>query len=120
MTDVLRCEGPVHQLHPQEELSHTEGLIDASAAIMCKHGVSVDLIRALGHDISRGRLPRHARARLKIDACPTSTRRSSTAPPWTSMRSLPLLHQSPQRPQLTGQAVNDPTVDCAGFLGRWP
>jgi multimeric flavodoxin WrbA len=36
------------------ELSHTEGLIDASAAIMMKHGVGVEVVRAVDHDIATG------------------------------------------------------------------
>jgi len=36
------------------ELSHTEGLVDASAAIMLKHGVQVEVLRAVDHDIATG------------------------------------------------------------------
>jgi len=36
------------------ELSHTEGLIDASAAIMLKNGVQVEVVRAVDHDIATG------------------------------------------------------------------
>src|SRR5664279_285513 len=36
------------------ELSHTEGLIDASAAIMRKNGVQVEVVRAVDHDIATG------------------------------------------------------------------
>ena len=36
------------------ELSHTEGLIDASAAIMMKHGVGVEVVRAVDCDIATG------------------------------------------------------------------
>ena len=36
------------------ELSHTEGLVDASAAIMMKHGVSVEVVRAVDLDIATG------------------------------------------------------------------
>jgi multimeric flavodoxin WrbA len=35
-------------------LSHTEGLIDASAAIMMKHGIGVEVLRAVDHDIATG------------------------------------------------------------------
>lgn len=35
-------------------LSHTEGLVDVSAAIMAKHGVSVEVIRAVDLDIATG------------------------------------------------------------------
>jgi multimeric flavodoxin WrbA len=36
------------------ELSHTGGLVDISSGIMCKHGVQVDVIRAIDHDIATG------------------------------------------------------------------
>ena len=36
------------------ELSHTEGLVDASAAIMMKHGVGVEVVRAVDLDIATG------------------------------------------------------------------
>jgi len=36
------------------ELSHTEGLVDASAAIMLKNGVQVEVVRAVDHDIATG------------------------------------------------------------------
>ena len=36
------------------ELSHTEGLVDASAAIMMKHGVTVEVVRAVDLDIATG------------------------------------------------------------------
>ncbi|MGZ4443620.1 MAG: flavodoxin family protein [Nocardioidaceae bacterium] len=36
------------------ELSHTGGLVDASAAIMTKHGVEVENLRAIDHDIATG------------------------------------------------------------------
>ena len=39
------------------EKSHTQGLIDASAAIMTKHGVRVDHLRAVDHDIATGVYP---------------------------------------------------------------
>ena len=35
------------------ELSHTQGLIDISAAIMRRHGVAVQSIRLVDHDIAR-------------------------------------------------------------------
>ena len=41
-------------LKKSPELSHTEGLIDASAAIMMKHGVGVEVLRAIDHDIAAG------------------------------------------------------------------
>ena len=39
------------------ELSHTEGIVDASAAIMMKHGVQVEVLRAVDHDIATGVYP---------------------------------------------------------------
>src|SRR5262245_57961500 len=36
------------------ELSHTGGLIDVSAAIMRKNGVTVDIVRAVDRDIATG------------------------------------------------------------------
>ena len=36
------------------ELSHTQGLVDASAAIMRKHGVEVEVVRPIDHDIATG------------------------------------------------------------------
>ncbi|GAB3073152.1 flavodoxin family protein [Intrasporangium mesophilum] len=35
-------------------LSHTQGLVDVSAAIMAKHGVEVEVLRAVDHDIATG------------------------------------------------------------------
>ena len=39
------------------ELSHTQGLIDISAAIMRTHGVAVENVRLVDHDIARGVYP---------------------------------------------------------------
>ena len=39
------------------ERSHTEGLIDVSAAIMMKHGVGVEVVRAVDCDIATGVYP---------------------------------------------------------------
>ncbi len=39
------------------ERSHTGGLVDISAAIMRKHGVEVDIVRAVDHDIATGVYP---------------------------------------------------------------
>ena len=39
------------------ELTHTGGLIDLSVGIMRKHGVAVDVIRAVDHDIATGVWP---------------------------------------------------------------
>ncbi|WP_372595220.1 flavodoxin family protein [Actinotalea sp.] len=39
------------------EISHTQGLMDVSAAIMRAHGVTVDEIRAVDHDLAPGVQP---------------------------------------------------------------
>ncbi|HEY3549226.1 MAG TPA: flavodoxin family protein [Propionicimonas sp.] len=39
------------------ELSHTQGLVDASAAIMRKHGVDVTELRLVDHDVATGVYP---------------------------------------------------------------
>ena len=39
------------------ELSNTEGLVDRSAAIMLKNGVTVEVLRAVDHDIATGTYP---------------------------------------------------------------
>ncbi|MEX2468078.1 MAG: flavodoxin family protein [Gemmatimonadota bacterium] len=44
-------------LKPSPQLSHTSGLIDNARAIMEKQGVSVDVIRAVDHDIAYGVYP---------------------------------------------------------------
>ena len=49
----------VHQLHAERspELSHTQGLVDRSTAIMEKNDVAVNLLRAVDHDIATGVWP---------------------------------------------------------------
>ncbi len=52
-------------LKQSPELSHTGGLVDISAGIMRKHGVHVDVLRAVDHDIATGVYPdmtEHGRA----------------------------------------------------------
>ncbi len=44
-------------LKKSPEPSHTEGLVQASADIMRKHGVVVDVIRPIDHDIATGVYP---------------------------------------------------------------
>ena len=44
-------------LKPSPELSHTQGLVDASADVMRSHGVEVELMRAVDHDIATGVWP---------------------------------------------------------------
>lgn len=43
-------------------LSHTQGLIDMSATIMKKNGVSVEVLRPVDHDIASGVYPDMTRA----------------------------------------------------------
>ena len=49
---VINCT-----LKRSPELSHTQGLIDRSRAIMEKNGVAVDVLRAVDHDIATGVWP---------------------------------------------------------------
>ncbi|GGO46053.1 flavodoxin family protein [Streptomyces lasiicapitis] len=44
-------------LKPSPQVSNTQGLIDISASIMRKHGVRVDEIRAVDHDLAAGVWP---------------------------------------------------------------
>ncbi|NNU28653.1 flavodoxin family protein [Isoptericola sediminis] len=44
-------------LKPSPEVSNTQGLMDVSAAIMRRHGVRVDEIRAVDHDLAPGVQP---------------------------------------------------------------
>jgi multimeric flavodoxin WrbA len=44
-------------LKKSPERSHTEGLVDISSAIMRKHGVEVEVLRAVDHDIATGVYP---------------------------------------------------------------
>lgn len=39
------------------EPSNTQGLIDISTSIMARHGVAVDVVRAVDHDIATGVWP---------------------------------------------------------------
>jgi multimeric flavodoxin WrbA len=44
-------------LKPSPEMSHTQGLVDASADVMRRHGVAVDMLRAADHEIATGVWP---------------------------------------------------------------
>ena len=44
-------------LKPSPQRSHTQGLVDLSAGLMRGHGVDVDVIRAVDHDIATGVQP---------------------------------------------------------------
>jgi hypothetical protein len=50
-------------LQRSPEPSHTQGLIDVSVAIMERHGVTVEQLRAVDHDIGHRGVARHDRAR---------------------------------------------------------
>ena len=52
------------------EVSNTQGLVDASAEIMRKHGVEVDEIRAVDHDIATGVWPDMREHGWESDAWP--------------------------------------------------
>ena len=52
------------------ELSHTQGLIDISAAILEKNGVSVDVLRAVDYDIAYGVWPDMTEHGWENDAWP--------------------------------------------------
>ncbi len=53
------------------EVSNTQGLVDASAAIMRKHGVEVDEIRFVDHDIATGVWPDMREHGWESDEWPT-------------------------------------------------
>ena len=52
------------------EPSHTQGLVDASAAIMRKHGVEVSEIRLIDHDVATGVYPDMREHGWETDAWP--------------------------------------------------
>jgi len=52
------------------ERSHTQGLVDASAAIMRKHGVEVDVLRLIDHDVATGIYPDMREHGWETDAWP--------------------------------------------------
>ncbi|MGR4852443.1 flavodoxin family protein [Streptomyces violaceus] len=57
-------------LKPSPQLSHTQGLIDKSRAIMDGAGVTTDLIRAVDHDIAPGVYPDMTQHGFAADAWP--------------------------------------------------
>jgi multimeric flavodoxin WrbA len=57
-------------LKKSPEPSNTEGLIDASAHILKKHGVTVDIIRAVDHDIATGVYPDMRKQGWEFDEWP--------------------------------------------------
>ena len=52
------------------EPSHTQGLVEASAGIMRKHGVEVDEIRLIDHDVATGVYPDMREHGWESDAWP--------------------------------------------------
>jgi multimeric flavodoxin WrbA len=52
------------------EVSNTQGLIDVSTAIMRKHGVTVEVLRAVDHDIATGVYPDMTEHGWETDAWP--------------------------------------------------
>jgi multimeric flavodoxin WrbA len=57
-------------LKPSPELSHTGGLVDVSASIMRKHGVEVEIVRAVDEDIATGVWPDMTEHGAATDAWP--------------------------------------------------
>ena len=57
-------------LKKSPELSHTQGLVDASASIMREHGVQVDEIRFVDHDVATGVYPDMREHGWEADAWP--------------------------------------------------
>jgi hypothetical protein len=77
---VINCT-----LKRSPELSHTEGLIDRSRAIMEKQGVDVTVLRAVDHDIATGVWPDMTEHGWERDEWPAiyegcSPRTSSSSP----------------------------------------
>jgi multimeric flavodoxin WrbA len=57
-------------LKPSPEVSNTEGLIDISRAVMEKHGVQVEVLRMVDHDIAFGVYPDMREHGAKTDEWP--------------------------------------------------
>ena len=78
-------------LKKSPELSHTQGLVDASASIMREHGVQVDEIRFVDHDVATGVYPDMREHGWEADAWPDlggcSSSRVACRPRATSARS---------------------------------
>jgi multimeric flavodoxin WrbA len=55
--DGLRAMFVNGTLKRSPEMSHTQGLVDASADLMRRHGVEVEVLRAVDHDIATGVYP---------------------------------------------------------------
>jgi multimeric flavodoxin WrbA len=75
MTDDWRFDGLRAMfinctLKPSPEPSNTDGLVEASAKLMTKHGVEVERIRAVDHDIAVGVYPDMTQHGTKVDEWP--------------------------------------------------
>ena len=57
-------------LKPSPELSHTQGLIEASAGIMAEQGACTEIVRAVDHDIATGVWPDMTEHGAATDAWP--------------------------------------------------
>ncbi|MGD0065391.1 MAG: flavodoxin family protein, partial [Streptosporangiaceae bacterium] len=57
-------------LKPSPELSHTQGLIEASAGIMGEQGARTEIVRAVDHDIATGVWPDMTEHGAATDAWP--------------------------------------------------
>ena len=66
-------------LKPSPELSHTEGLMRVSMAIMERNGVDVDLVRAVDHDLAPGVWPDMREHGAASDAWPALYERVQAA-----------------------------------------
>lgn len=66
-------------LKPSPEISNTDGLMDVSRAIMRKHGVTIDDLRAVDEDIAPGVYPDMTEQGAASDAWPAITRRVMAA-----------------------------------------
>ncbi|MEX2653571.1 MAG: flavodoxin family protein [Acidimicrobiia bacterium] len=66
-------------LKPSPEQSHTQGLMDISMEIMRRNGVTVDLIRAVDHDIAPGVYPDMTEHGAETDEWPSLYERVKAA-----------------------------------------
>ncbi len=68
--DGLRAMFINGTLKPSPQMSHTQGLIDVSSELMRRHGVEVDQLRAVDHDIAVGVWPDMTEHGATSDAWP--------------------------------------------------
>ncbi|GIG69038.1 flavodoxin family protein [Phytomonospora endophytica] len=73
--DDLRAMFVNCTLKPSPAVSNTQGLVDVSAGIMAKHGVSVEVVRAADEDIATGVYPDMTEHGAASDAWPAIYRR---------------------------------------------